>query len=153
YRDLERLTERLQAALGFPEEQGDAWVVELLALLEPAASAYWSVEARLLYDLQKVCVDLERPVYAVDLVEWFVSWFRRPVKRLLPDQGPVLAVRHLRSALARVPAARVAEDDRARLGALLHGALERAEAELRDVLRPKVHRALDEVGLVPENAA
>ena len=32
----------------------------------------------MLYDLQKACIDRERPVYAVDLVEWFASWGRRP---------------------------------------------------------------------------
>src|SRR5262249_25956403 len=92
---VERLLGRLQKALDFPATEVELWREGILALLEPASRGLWPVEARLLYDLQKVCIDQERAIYALDLVEWFVSWGRRPVKRLLPNQGQVLTVKHL----------------------------------------------------------
>ena len=49
------------------------------------AKRQWSAEARLLYDLQKACVDSEREVYALDLVEWALSIGKRPIKR---DRSP-----------------------------------------------------------------
>src|SRR5262249_22297910 len=83
----------------------------LVALLVPAARGTWNAEARLLYDLQKTCVDNEREIFAVDLVEWFVTWFQRPIKRLLPDQPLVLTVKNLRAALAKLPKARMPDAD------------------------------------------
>ena len=44
----------------------------------------------MLYELQKVCTDYERDLYAVDLVEWARSLFRRRIKRPLPEQREVL---------------------------------------------------------------
>jgi hypothetical protein len=152
-RDLDELAGRLQQALDLPEEEVSDWRRSLTALLEPAAHGIWSVEARLLYDLQKVCVDCERDLYAVDLVEWFVSFFRRPIKRLLPDQGLVLAVKHLRSAVARVGGVHVAAEVRQQLSELLHRALHRAEQRLRERLRPRARQALEAVGLAPANVA
>jgi hypothetical protein len=147
--DLDVLARRLQKALDLPAEQAAAWRQALAPLLAPAAAGLWPVEARLLYDLQKVCVDRERDTYAVDLVEWFVSWGRRPVVRLLPHQRDVLAVKHLRGALHRLTAVRLAAADRARLVALVQAAVHDSEHRLRERLRPEVRAALDEVGLSP----
>ena len=99
---VERLVGHLQKTLDFPGDEAAAWRHGLTALLEPAASGVWPIEARLLFDLQNICVDHESPVYAADLVEWIVSWGRKPVKRLLPYQGDVLAVKHLRLAVHRL---------------------------------------------------
>ena len=77
----------------------------------------WTAEARLLYDLQKVCVDHEREIYTVDLVEWALSWGRRPIKRQLPNQRDVLMLKHLRSAARRLAAVRISDDQRRQLAA------------------------------------
>ena len=151
--DVEQLVARLERALHFPAADRADWTRCLLALLEPAAHGIWPVEARLLYDLQKVCMDNERGLFAIDLVEWFVSWFRQPIKRPLPDQPLVLTVEHLRTALGRLTVARLGEPQRDRLHELLEGALRDAEAQLRDRLRPRLVTALDVVGLVPHNTA
>jgi hypothetical protein len=150
--DLETLARRLQRALDLSEGQAAAWQVALAPLLAPAARGLWPVEARLLYDLQKVCVDRERDTYAVDLVEWFVSGGRRPVMRLLPHQRDVLAVKHLRGALHKLTGVRDAHD-RGRLAGLLQDAVEDRVHRLRERLRPELRAALDEVGLLPENVA
>jgi hypothetical protein len=150
---LDGLMTRLEKALGLSEGQVAAWRAGLEGLLPRAAGGVWNVEGRLLYDVQMVCVDNERDVFAVDLIEWFVSWFRRPIKRPLPDQPAVLTVKHLRNAAERLPGAHLPADARRQLTEALHRALEDAEVRLRDRLRPKLHGALDAVSLAPGNLA
>jgi hypothetical protein len=149
--DIETLVTRLQAALALPDDEASSWRELLPALLARGARRFWTVEARLLYDLQKVCVDQEREIYAVDLVEWGLSLGRRPVQRPLPGHREVLIVKHLRNAARLLVAARLAEADRRRLSQLLWSAIRRAEAGLRGYFRPLVERAFDDVGLVPQN--
>src|SRR5205814_6804986 len=102
---LVRLAQRLQPALHLDRAALEEWQSVLPALLGKAAQGIWAVEARLLYDLQKVCIDHERDVYALDVVEWALSLGRRPIKRLLPHQREVLMTKHLRSAARRLNAA------------------------------------------------
>ena len=149
--DLNRLVERLQAALQIMGDQAATWRRDLPPLLVQAADGVWPAEARLLYDLQKICVDHERPVYSPDLVEWAYSGFRQPLVRLLPNQPLVLAVKHLRVAVNRLPSVRLTEPERHALSALLHDALSQAETRLRERFRPPIRAALARVGLRPEN--
>src|SRR5262249_27387727 len=58
--ELDRLSVRLQTALQLNEAKTEEWRHALPLLLERAARGVWSIEARLLYDLQKACVDRER---------------------------------------------------------------------------------------------
>src|SRR5579884_525102 len=153
YREMEQFSQRLQKALGYAEEVAGEWRQALFALLGPASQGIWPSENRLLYDLQKACLDRERPVYAVDLVEWIVSWGRRPIKRLLPFHDSVRMVKHLRSALHRLTFIRIAEPMRRRLFSLLVESTHLAEQRLRQRLRPVVRAALDKVGLTPRNIA
>jgi hypothetical protein len=151
--EIERFSTRLQKALGYSDAVAGDWRQALLALLEPAAQGIWPVESRMLYDLQKACIDQERPVYAVDLVEWFVTWGRRPIKRLLPFHDSVRTVKHLRSAMHRLTAIRIAKPIRLRLLALLIESTHQDEHRLRERLRPVLRAALDKVGLMPRNIA
>ncbi len=148
---LNRLVDRLQPALQIPADKAATWRRDLLPLLAQAADGIWPAEARTLYDLQKICVDHERPVYAPDLVEWAYSGFRQPLVRLLPNQPLVLAVKHLRVAVNRLPSVRLTEPERHALSALLHDALSQAETRLRECFRPPIREALARVGLRPEN--
>lgn len=149
--DLDRLTERLQASLGLSDDAARQWREALEPLRRPAADGIWPAEARLLYDLQRVCVDHERAVYAVDLTEWAVTFGKRPIKRLLPFQPDVLAVKHLRGAAGRLPAVRVSEEDRAALAALLTSAVHQGEHQLRERVRPVLAETLRQVNLTPQN--
>ena len=151
--DIKALVDRLQAALRFAPAEKDEWVDCLAAVAQPASLAVWSPGSRLLYDLQKVCIDVERPAFAADLVEWVVSWFQRPIKRPLPDLPLVLAVKHLRQARSRLPVVPLDADHRRRLEELTAAALHSAEDRLRHELRPKLLAGLDAVGLAPANAA
>jgi hypothetical protein len=149
--DLRQLVHRLQQALGFDSRDADRWNNALQPLLGPAADGFWPVEARLLYDLQKVCIDHERSPYAFDMVGWLVSLGRRPLRRALPCQQLVLVLRHLRTAARRVPLARIGERDRHHLDVLLHEAIEHWEEQVRCCVRPKLRTALVDVGMVPAN--
>jgi len=153
YREMEHFSKRLQNALGYSNEVAADWRQALFALLEPAPRGIWPSESRMLYDLQKACLDRERPVYAIDLVEWFVSWGRRPIKRLLPFHDSVRMVKHLRSALHRLTAIRLAEPIRRRLFSLLIESTHQAEHRLRQRLRPVIGAALNKVGLAPHSIA
>lgn len=149
--DMDRLAERLQGALGFDDEEREDWARLLASLTTPAARGFWTAEARLLYDLQKVCVDHERGVFTFDVRRWIGSGFRAPLKRVLPGQRNVLFSKHLRSAAGRLAAIRVSERVRARMAALLQTAVLRAEENLRSRFRPTIASALDRVQLRPQN--
>ena len=114
-----RLATRLQAALGFAEAEAVVWRRGLGLLVPSAASGSWTREGRLLYDVQRVCIDQEREVYAVDVMEWLISWGRRPVVRLLPHQRQVNLVRRLRGAAHRLASVGLPEADRKDLLELL----------------------------------
>src|SRR5262249_23659249 len=122
-------------------------------LLVSASRGTWPQAARLLYDLQKVCVDHERDLYALDIVEWVVSLGRKPIKRAVPLQADVLLVKHLRSASARLARTRISDDDRRRLAILLRHAVHHCEERLREKVRPILADSLDEVGFRPANQA
>jgi hypothetical protein len=149
--ELDRLVGRLQPALALGDADAAEWRQALAPLLEPAAGGTWPVERRLLYDLQKVCVDHERGLYTVDLIGCALSFGRRPVKRPLPGQGVVLLVKHLRSAARRLQRARLSDRDRSRLNGLLWAAVHRSEDKLRARFRPVIEGALDDVGMRPQN--
>ena len=152
-RDLMQFSQRLQKALGYADDVAGDWRQALFALLEPAARGIWPAESRMLYDLQKVCIDQERPIYALDLVEWFVTWGRRPIQRLLPFHGAVLTVKHLRSAMHRLTVIRIPEPIRRRLIVLMIESAHHVEHRLRQRLRPVIRDSLEGVGLTPRNIA
>jgi hypothetical protein len=148
---LDQLIERLRAALRLDDTAVSHWRAALQPLLQPASHGIWPVEARLLYDVQKVCLDHERLVYAVDVVEWVYSLGRRPIKRLLPGQAEVRTLKHLRSAAGRTVAARVTASERRRLSALLNVEISRTEDAVRETFRPWLADVLRDVGMRPSN--
>ncbi|HUG93648.1 MAG TPA: hypothetical protein VML55_22605 [Planctomycetaceae bacterium] len=150
-RELDELVRRLQAALGFDDHEARDWREAFDGLLAKSLEGFWRADKRLLYDLQKVCVDHEREISKVDLAAWLLSFGRRPLKRLLPNQREVLMSKHLRRATDRLSVARLSGAERERLSHLLHDAAKAAERQMRSRLRPLVRQALDDVGLVPEN--
>jgi hypothetical protein len=150
-RNVARLAERLQVALGLSYADREDWHAALVPLLRPAAHGFWPAAARLLYDLQKVCVDHECGLYQVDLRGWLLSLGKQPLRRSVPAQREVLMVKHLRSARRRLYTVPLAGHDRKHLDRLLKAALDRARHALRDWCRPRLAAALDKVGLIPAN--
>lgn len=149
--DLQHLTQRLQAALQMDDETTDAWIKVLPSLLEKADQGRWPIEARLLYDLQKVCIEFEKELFALDIVEWVISAGHRPLKRPLHSLRIVRMTKHLRSAAQRLTMARISNDDRQALARLIHVAEEQSEKHLRERFRPILADALYDVGLLPKN--
>ena len=151
---IDKLAGRLRAALGAGDDERFAWSQTLIELVAPASRGFWTPEARLLYDLQKVCLDHEKPYYAVDLVEWIMAFGKRPLRRLLPDHSEVLIVLHLRGAARHLAGARLPDQARGRLVRLFKEAVHRAEVRLRDRFRPVIASTLAETGFaardVPE---
>src|SRR5262249_40878672 len=97
------------------------------------------------------CIDAERDVYKLDLVEWVLSAGQKPIKRPLPSQRLVQITRHLRQASLRIPAARLSDNDRQHLTRLMQTALQNSEEHLRARFRPNFEDALRHVGIVPRN--
>ncbi len=150
---LETLLRRLQPALEISAEEAPEWSKHLPELLDKADQGSRPPEAYLLYDLQKVCLDFEREIYTLDLVEWLLSGGKKPVQRPLSSQRFVRVTRHVRSAAQRLTMARLSENDRKHFAGLLQGALARCEDRVRERFRPMLTSALEDVGLGPRNAA
>ncbi len=148
---LAKLTERLRDALDLGATETDAWGRALQALLVAPDTWPASVEARLLYDLQRTCVERERRIHRPSLWQWIVSRGRRPCDRPLPLLGEVLTLRHLRKASRRVAGTRMDIASRQQLATLLEHAVSRAESRTRRRLRRIIDRVLAESGLRPEN--
>jgi hypothetical protein len=149
--DLATLAQRLQAALELSDAEAAAWRQMFLPLVTGAVRGYWNSNARLLYDLQKVCVDHERETYRVDLLRWVRTLGKTPLRRPLPKLRMVLIAKHLRTATRRIPAARIDPAGRRELTDLLHRAAEQAEAILRSRLQPQIRQAFADVGIEPRD--
>jgi hypothetical protein len=149
--ELERVVARMQVALRLADAESERWVEALIPLLERAARDRLSAEARLLYDLQKVCLEHERGIYRVDLLRWIFSGFRKPLREPLPLLRQVMMTKHLRSAARRLSTLRVETAARERLAQLMADAFVHVEAHMRTELRPLMGGVLDDVGLIPRN--
>jgi len=149
--ELQKLVSRLQAVLDLADEEATAWFEVLQGLLAPAIDGFWTVEARLLYDLQKVCLEQERGVYRLDLVNWIRTLGHRPVRRPLPLMQEALTLRHLRTVRRRIAATRMTVEQRARLASLLDSVLPRLETRSRNRFRGILTDVFERVGLIPKN--
>ena len=149
--DIKRLTARLGRALSLEPQGVEAWREPLAALLVNSAYGFWNPGARLLYDLQKVCIDFERETYVIDLGAWLRSFGSKPLKRPLPAEREVLMSKHLRTAARRLNKVSVTAGQREYLSIVLGEAVAAAERRLRDRLRPPLEEALIEVGFLPRN--
>lgn len=149
--DLKQLTQRLQEPLQLDDNQAEELLGDLKKLLDKADQGRMPVEAALLNDLQQVCLDHEREIYALDIIEWALSLGKRPIQRPLPTQRMVHIIRHVRSALQRLTISRLTDADRKHLNDLLHTALHHAEQRLRQRVRPVLIAGMEDVGLTPSN--
>jgi hypothetical protein len=160
--DLDSLAVRLDTALHPerpPTEAGAesaraAWTPLLLTLARSGfrRTLRHTVSARLLLDLQSAAVARERPQSVVDLVEFALSFGRRPVVRPLPAAVDVRITGYLRQATTKLRFVAVDPASHRALVTLLHHATEQAEENVRRTLRPRLIEALDAVGLTPQDA-
>jgi hypothetical protein len=137
----------LAGRLGMAERA--AWADALLPFVQ-AASGHGAV-ARFLLDLQKAAIDLEREALSLHLIGWAVTLGRQPLATPLPAARELRYARHLAQAAAKLAKLPLGEETVAPLRALLHDAIEHADAAVRAELQPRVAAVLDEVRLVPAN--
>lgn len=149
--ELRQLAHRLQQVWKLGEAEADAWWRAMCPLLAPAAIGYRSLEARILYDLQKVCVAHERGVYRFDVWGWAKSFGKASIRRELPLLETVQSAKYLRVTADRAASIRIAAADRKRLMALIDQVQTRSDQDLRVTVRPLIENVFDQVGLVPQN--
>ena len=144
------LTNRLARAVGLPDPMVDELAGLLGLLVDHSGGSSWTPDARLLYDLQKICVDSERESYRTHLFAWLLSLGRRPLIRPLPCQRRSLVHRHAVAAARRLPGLRLESDAAGKAGRLLAAITERTAASTRSRLRPLIEAAIRDAGLVPD---
>ncbi len=149
--DIRYLVERLRRAIDFPAEDTEAWQASLWELATNSVHGFWNSEKRLLFDLQKVCLDHERVTYKVDLVKWVFSRGRRPLRRPLSNLREVMMAKHLASSASRLVDVRLSGVERDRLTALLQKAAQLAEEQMRQRMRPVLQQTLHSVHLDPRS--
>ncbi len=156
--DLGGLGARLEAALDafeqspYPLRTPEQWRQLLIPLLEVAAphrGRRYSLEARLLFDLQRAAEAFERPRSALDPARWIFSRGKKPLVRPLPATREVRVAGHLRAAARKSACARLERSDRSLLCRTLERAVQRADDNVRLALRSAIVEALDTVGLRP----
>ena len=149
--DIRILANRLRDALKFSEADLADWQTSLGELLTNSVIGFWNSDKRLLYDLQKVCLDHERTIYQVDLMKWIVSRGKRPIRRPLTNVREVMMAKHLGMSAARLVSVRLSGAERVRLSRLLHEAADLAEHQMRERMRATVHQTILDVGLTPRS--
>jgi hypothetical protein len=148
--DIAALAERLAQALGLSQEETADWTRHLTLLLDKADQGMRATEAKVLEELQTVCLDHEREIYTLDLVECVLSGGRRPIKRPLPSQRLVRITKHLRAADVLLQEVRLSDTDRGHLSRLIQSALHKSEDSLRVRVAPVLSTAMEDVGLRPQ---
>jgi hypothetical protein len=149
--DVRALVNRLRNAIAFAKQDKDEWQSALWELTKNSVHGFWNAEKRLLYDLQKVCLDHERVTFKVDLVKWVVSRGKRPLKRPLNSLREVAMAKHLASAASRLTHVRLSGNDRNNLTELIEHAAELAETQMRERMRPVLAATLASVQLLPSS--
>lgn len=149
--DVAALSRRLATALEDASVDAKGFRSALGSLLSRADRTIWSVEARLLYDLQSVCVDHERAIFQLDLKGWLVSLGRRPLKRPLPNQTLIRTSKNLRKAAGRLAKSEIDDASRKTLARWLDDAMHATEERLRTRFRPLVAGALEQADIRPAN--
>ena len=148
---LGELVTRVVAAWGEGGPTAAQWREALSPLMALSVRGVAAPEARLLYDLQKACLECERESYKLDLAGWVASRGALPAVRALTEQRYVLALRHLRRSLERLPTLRLDQAQHARLEQTLRCELEADEHILRRRLDPLLAAAFAEVGPTPRS--
>jgi hypothetical protein len=145
------LVRRLDRAVGLGETTTAELGSLLMTLVEDAAGSAWSPAARLLYDLQKICVDSERESYRTQLLAWAFTFGRKRLIRPLPRQRTALIHRHVAAALRRLPSLNLSADMVEIGNSLLLPALETTAANVHSRLAPAIRHSLKTAGLVPRS--
>ena len=133
------LSRDLSGLTGLP---ADRWADALSLLVARGFRNRVSRSTRLLFDLQKACVDHATPPHRVDIVEPLLRLGRLPVRRPLEALREVLPLKHFRKGASR----KLPEE----ITRLLDDSLVHLEEKVRVHLRPLVQRAVSDSALPRE---
>lgn len=158
YRDEARaslalLVPRLARVMDWNPTTQRAWEAALEPVTAAAAAGFWPAGAKALYDLQRVAVDLEQGLYAVDPPSWFRTLGRRPMIRELTLGRDVILLLHLKRAHRHLADTPLAEPHRLALDGLLTAEIAAVEHRVRGTLGGQVRAAFDAAGFVATNPA
>jgi len=145
---LHRLSARVAIAVREPTAAGE-WFDLLRPAIIRIEADYWGRADRLLYDLQKACLDTEKTIYAVELPTWIVTLGRQKIKRPLERPREVRVLLALRKATARIPRLELGLDDEKALTERMEAAAHECETRIRAEFGPILQQVLCEVGLEP----
>ncbi|MFM8735473.1 MAG: hypothetical protein ACKOC8_09795 [Pirellulales bacterium] len=148
-RQVEAFARRLGWALDLDQAGSDDAETLVAHLVDEARGSAWSPQARLLYDLQKICVDSERESFRTQLLRWAFSLGHKPLAIPLSCQRLVLIHRHAVAAAARLPAVRLPTPVLRAARRFMEIAVSTTASAARDTLRPRIEDAVHEAGLVP----
>jgi hypothetical protein len=123
----------------------------LFPLLRLCEKQRFNVEAKLLADLEKVCLAAEEKVHTLGPVAWFFSRGEQDLIRELPRHRQVQHLRRLDAACGRLGDVRLAKEEKAALEEVLGGIQHVCRERLRSSLREELRDTLAEVGLIPAN--
>jgi len=140
---------RLAPILNWDAASRAAWLAALQALLPQAAEGRWCPSAKALYDLQKIAVDLEGDLFAVDPWGWAGSLGRRPMVRKLTLSRASLLHRSLLKVKRHLDHSHSADPAPTAVTTLLDDEIHRAERALREAMGPILERVLCDVGFAP----
>ena len=138
--DLHRLIARLKAALELTDAEGIEWARYLGELLDRADQGSQPVEADILFDLQRACIDNEKDICTVSVIDWALSGGKWPVKRPLPSLRLVRSASTYTRHGSVFRRARLSDASREQLLRLMNNALGKSEDRLRTRLRPSSRR-------------
>ena len=127
------------------------WNQAIQPLVIPASEGVWPRAARVLYELQKIRLDLEGDLYAVDPIETIRSLGQQPLRRPLTRAKPVILLRHLSRAASHLRRVPLPAASRQPLEELLSEEIDRVEQTVRAELAPIIRGVFDDVGMTPSN--
>lgn len=148
--DLDRLAVRLLHAAWVQAVGNGRLARSLISLLDQSSRGLDS-QATCCTTCKRSASTTSAACTRLDVWRWMISFGRTPLKRMLPGQRDVLVTKHLRGAVARLPAVRVAGHARKRLSSdpAIGGRSGRGAIAFR--FQPLIESALDQVGLIPQN--
>ncbi|HAC90451.1 MAG TPA: hypothetical protein DCF63_07430 [Planctomycetaceae bacterium] len=149
--ELEIVADKLRVVLGQDNNATNNWKTALSPVLEWATASFWSAEARLLYDLQKIYTEAQTGSNRSNWVGWIISRGQQPLSYSLPILQYVLVAKQIRSAHRRLVKTHLNDNERSRLAELLIQAEHVAEKRLRESIRPIINRKLDQFEIVAKN--
>ncbi len=150
---IHALVQRLGPVLNWGDARRERWTNALLPVLAPASQGVWPAGAKALYTLQKIAIDLENEIYAVDPGDWVSSLFRRPLVRKLNLARIVIRMKHLKVAQRNLVLTPLEDSARSTISELLAEEITRANTELRDRIGPVLARIFNDIGMVPQHPA